>query len=402
MARVSAYLPVLLVLGLLAAGSCLSSPSNSLSEESYRQLARVHALMEQENYAQAQRYLDSLRLSTRYDKYASAMVLQTYAYLYAEMGEIEQAIAAIDQSLALQSLPDEALHRLRYLSAQLHSRQGDNTAALTYLTDWFAEEKSPSPEAHMLAARIYENLGDVSTAIDHLERAMRQVTAIKDMPLRQLSALYQQAGRRQDAAAMLVRLINRDGGRADDWWRLSTVYRDLGEERMVLAVLLLAEQRGLLQNEADLLALVNYCRYLDLPYEAAKLLNTAIQQGRVAETSEHWALLADAWAAAKETARALSAINQAISLTDDPALHLKRARLAAAVEDWAQVLQAVEDMLRHPAEGQSGEAHLLAGIAQYSLNAPSEARQAFLRAEADSTTRSQADLWLQLLSQKSH
>ena len=400
MGRVFVYLPDLLLFGLLAAGSCLGNPSNSLTEESYKQLARVHELMERKKYAQALTGLDSLRLSTRQDKYATALVLQTYAYLYAEMGKTELAITAIEQSMAMQSLPHEALHKLRYLSAQLHLNRGDDTGALTYLSDWFAEERAPSQEAHMLAARIYENLGDVLAAINHLERAMNQATPVQETTLRQLSALYLQVGRGQDAAAMLTQLIECDGGRADDWWRLSAVYRDLGEDRMALVLLLLAEQRGLLQKEANYLALVNYCLYLDLPYKAAKLLDTAMQRGQVAKSSEHWALLADAWAGAKETAKAIMAINRAVSLTDDPALHLKRARLAAAIADWEQVLRAVEDMLRHPSPGQSGEAHLLAGIAHYFLEARSEAVQPFRRAQADSGTRTQADQWLHLLSRQ--
>ena len=395
--RQFSYFHGLLFILLIVTGAYIYADSNKLSEESYQQLAKVHEFMEQKNYDQALRELDTLDHNIQKDKYTKAIILQTYAYLYSRMEKNNLARNAAKESLTLESLPKEAEHELLYLSAQLHVKQDDYAGALPYLTEWFAKENSPKQDAHMLAAVMYTKLGNTSAAIGHLERALNTETGTKEILFRQLIALYLHVKRKKDAIALLKQLINEYGEKADDWWQLSAVYRDMGDESTALAVLILAKQRGVLQSESDLLTLVNYYLYLDLPYDAATLLDNALQHRQVTETVEYWELLADAWSRAWEPSKALSAINRAVLLTDEPKLQLKRARIALIVEDWTQVLQAVDDSLNHLSVGQNGEAYLLAGIAHYHRDELSKARQAMQMAKLDSSTVTQADQWLELL-----
>ncbi len=389
----------LLLAILILAGPGVGAKTDNLSEGTYQQLAKVHALMEREQYTQALRSLDELRLSLQHNKFETAMLLQTYAYLYTRMQRYALAITAIQDSFALKSLPRKVNHDLHYLSAQLRAGQGDYPGALADLKAWLAEEKAPQPDAHVLAGVIYAKLGDTSAALEHLELAMRLAPEPDEMQMRQLLAVYLEAGRNRDAAGLLQRIITRHGERIEDWRRLSAVYRELGDERMALAVLVLAQRKGLLQSEADLLALVKYYLYLELPHEAAGLLATSLEQNRVASSRDNWELLADAWSRSRETTRAIQALERAASFADDPQLHLKRARLAAMQEDWEQVLSAVADALRDSSLSKPGEAYLLAGIAHHYRGERISARTAFIRAEADATTRGQARQWLDSLAQ---
>ena len=83
--RQFSYFHGLLSILLIVTGAYIYADSNKLSEESYQQLAKVHEFMEQKNYDQALRELDTLDHNIQKDKYTKAIILQTYAYLYSRM-----------------------------------------------------------------------------------------------------------------------------------------------------------------------------------------------------------------------------------------------------------------------------------------------------------------------------
>jgi hypothetical protein len=397
MIRVSLLLQ--LWLGWWLVGVSLAVAEPALSERTYRELAKVHELMQQERFTQALQRLDRLAPKLKHDKFETAMLQQTYAYLYTSMQRYVLAIDAIQRSLASQVLPREATRNLLYLSAQLRVAEGDYSAALEDLTAWFEEQETPQTDAHRLAGVIHLNLQKPTKAIEHLEFALDLAKQPQEAPMRQLMAAYVQAGRLRDAATLLQQIILRWGNRSEDWRQLAALYRELGDDRMALAVLVLAKRRGLLPDETDLLNLARYYLYLDLPYEAARLLATALQNKQLTSTPENWELLGDAWSRARETTKAIESLARAASLTNDPELHLKRARLAAAREDWQGVLQAVQAAMQIGTENNRGEAYLLAGIAHHHLDDEGSARAAFLQAQAESNTREQAQQWLVWLAQ---
>ncbi len=393
-------LHAVLATALALAGPVTSAGAavNNLRESTYRQLEKVHAFMEREDHAQALHKLDALSPKVRGMDYERAVVLQTYGYLYTDMAHYARALESIRESLALNALPREATRNLLYLSAQLRVQKADYAGAIADLVKWFAGEKSPRADAHVLAGVAYAYLGDYTAAIEHLELAMNIGSGAQEAHMRQLLAVYLQAHRYRDAAGLLQRVIIHNPGKVDDWRRLSGIYRELSDDRKALAVLDLAHRRGLLKSERDLLMLVNYYLYLDAPGEAAKLLASSLEAGTLASTGDNWELLAGAWSRSREPSRAMQALIRAAALENDPRLHLRRARLAVVTEDWGQVLEAVTAMLSSGTMEQAGEAHLLAGMAHHRRGEDSTALSDFARAEKHPESRAQARQWLDYLA----
>ena len=381
-------------IAILMSGSGHAESAGALSERSYQQLARVHDLMGREDYAQALQVLDALRPRLKYSDYEHAVLLQTYGYLYAEMERYDQAIAAIRESLALKSLPRKVTRDLLYLCARLRALEADYAGSVTDLIKWFEGEKAPEPEPHALAGVAYAQLGDYSQAIKHLELAVETAAKPQQRHLRQLLSVYTEAREFGPAAALLQGLIASNPDHVADWRQLSAVYHHQGDYQTALAVLKLAHRRGLLASEQDLLTLANYHLYMDAPDEAAQLLESSIKKGAVESTSDNWEILAGAWSHAKETAKAIQGLARAAALKDRPQLHLKRARLAAAVEDWDQVLESTAAVLRSESPVQPGESYLLAGIAHHQCGEAAEARDAFNQAKEYPAMHKKAQQWL--------
>ncbi len=371
-------LHIICCLVLMFGNAGTAAAQKSLSESTYKQLTKVHELMQKEDYAEALAKLNALRPRVQHNGYEQAVVLQTYSHLYVAMERYALAIESIEQSLALQSLPEDVTRNLLYLSAQLRIAEGDNAGALVDLERWFSGETEPQPAPHALAGVAYSRLEEYPAAIQHLEVAVNTGLKPQELHMRQLLAVYLLAQRNREAAGLLQRIITSYPGRSADWRQLSAIYRQLGDDRKALAVMELAYRQGMLNSAQDLLGLVNYYLYLDAPREAAKLLASLLKKGLLTPNREHWELLAAAWTRSRETLRAIHALSRAASLENDPELHLKRAQLAAAVEDWDQVLMAVADIQRADSLSQFAEVHLLAGIAHHRRGEISSAREAFL------------------------
>ena len=77
--------------------------SHSVSERTYRQLSRVHELMQRQRYAEALAGLDRMRSRVKRKPYENALVLQTYGYIYARQDQYRQAIDALEACLALKA-----------------------------------------------------------------------------------------------------------------------------------------------------------------------------------------------------------------------------------------------------------------------------------------------------------
>ena len=372
--------------------------TNRLSERTHRQLSRVHELMQQRGYDEALAGLDRLRPRVKHKRHAQALLLQTYAYLFANTEQYRKAVDALSQSLALEALPPPATERSLYVLAQLQMAVDDYAGALASLERWFQLAEDPAPDAHALAGTVYAQLRRYPDAATQLSKAIDLSKEPQETWYRQLLAVYYQSSKYGPAATLLEKMIRRFPEHKDYWLQLSSVYRELGNDTQAVAVMELAHVHGLLTRESELVNLARYYLYVGLPHKAAQLLDESLEAGNVTPTADNYELLVDAWLQAREIDRALAASERALESLPHADLYLKRARLLADKEQWSDVIAAVELALAAAELGSPGKAHLLQGIAHYNLRQPAKAKSSFERAGTFADSREQAQQWTRHLS----
>jgi tetratricopeptide (TPR) repeat protein len=368
--------------------------SRQLSERTYKQLSRIHTLMDKERYHEALAGLDGMRPRVEHKPYEHALLLQTYGHLHARQAQYPQAIAVLGQCLDLAVLPEAASQQTLYLLAQLQLATADYQAATISLERWFALEKQPAPAAHALAGTAYAYTKHYPGAVKHLGKAIELARNPDKNWYRQLLAVYYESSQYQAAAKLLERLITQSDGDKDYWLQLSGIYRELGNNERSLAVMELAYLRGLLTQETELVNLARYYLYMELPYKAGQLLEKALREGSINPDMENWRLLNDAWVLAREPDLALAATERAMEFTRDAELHLVRAQLLADREQWSSVLREAETAITTGGLDSPGKAHLLKGIAHYKLQQLRRAQASFEHARDFEDTRKQAGRWL--------
>ena len=394
---------LILVLVLVLSGLALSPPAaaqrevQQISERTYQQLSRAHDLMKQGRYEDALANLDRLRTRVQRRRDELALVLQSYGHLYASQEKYPQAIAALTDCLALEALPASATARTLYVLAQLQMVVADYPAAVTTLEQWFKLQRNPAPAARALAGTAYAQVQRYAEAAEQLSKAIEEANRPAENWYRQLLAVHYQSRQYTAAAELLQRMIVLFPARKDYWLQLSGVYTETGSRTRAVAVLELAYLQGLLSEEHDLLSLAQHYLYTGLAHKAAELLEQSLRDGAVTASVDNWKLLVDAWLHARETDRALVAVEQALESAPHADLYLRLAQLLADRERWHEVVRATELALAQDSLSSPGTAHLLAGMAQFHLQRPREAHSCFERALEFDHSRSQAQQWLRHL-----
>lgn len=387
-----------LTLSLLNPLLARAAVTQQISERTYQQLSQAHNLMQKQRYDGALAQLDRLRPRVTHRRAELALVLQTYGHLYAALDKYPQAITALSECLALEALPRPATARTLYLLTQLQMVVTDYAGAVSSVEKWLKLQRDPAPAGRALAGTAYAGAQRYTEATRQLRLAIQHAERPEEDWYRQLLAVHYQSGQYAQAAGLLHRMILLFPERKAYWLQLSGVYSESGDHTQSLAVLELAYLQGLLTEERELLNLAQHYLYTGLAHKAGELLEDSLRKGALARTQANWNLLIDAWLHARETSRALAAVERALESVEHAELHLRHAQLLADREDWPGVMDATGRALAGDGLTAPGKAHLLAGMAQFHLQRPQQAQSRFERAREFDHSRQQAEQWLQHLA----
>ncbi len=118
-------------------------------------------------------FLNALSPQTREKLQGNILYINlTMAQLYAEIGELDSALALMKPALESEALPDNQKLQLYYQVANIYLTMGDTTKAAEYLqmiVDRMPQEK----EVHNQLARIYLKQGDTAKALEILKEAAK-------------------------------------------------------------------------------------------------------------------------------------------------------------------------------------------------------------------------------------
>lgn len=381
----------------------LAARQQALSKQLYQRLQDSLQLIESGDTARAITQLERMLADNKQRPYAQAVLLQTLAHAHIARQDYQAAIPRLEQGLALAVLPDEAQQRLRFNLAQLYLATARYEAAITMLQRWLAKAQAM---AQPVRAEIYAMLGsarlqlkDYKQAIAPLQQAIAHSEAPKESWYQGLLGAHYALKDYPQCAALLREMISLFPERTRYWRQLAGVELTRGHHGKALAVLELAWRDGQLTSERDLLQLAQLYLYRTEPYKAAQLLEQAIGQGHITATTKHWQLAADAWYQARETARSIAALQQALAGGAGADLRLRLARLQLEAGQRQAAVSSLRQMLAQPGLDTTtrGRAWLLLGMAEYQGKALAKARAAFVEASRIAPSRADAEQWLAFL-----
>jgi tetratricopeptide (TPR) repeat protein len=388
---------------LMTLVACLALPLTSmaedeylLSEATYKSLNAAQEKMEQQQYRQAEADLKKLVGETDAGSYERAVVLQTLGYLYSETEEYQLAAEQFEDALALNALPEDVTHNLRYNLAQLLISDGAYQKGIDLLTQWLNKEPQANSSAYVLLATAYYQINQFTNAVEAIRTAIQRDNSPKENWYRLQLSAHMEMQQYNQAINVLEILIERFPVNKTYWDQLAALYAQQEKRLTSLAVQMLAKRLNLGDNDT-VLRLANMYRYLNIPYKSAQLLQKSMDDGVIERNFKNLESLADSWLAARENENATQVLAQMQSMDSSGETDLKLARVFISMEQWDEAAGPLQQSLEKLPEAKRGQAWMLSGMVNYHLGNMQQSEQHLNRALAYTEVRNQASQWLRHL-----
>lgn len=390
--------------GLLLVMALFSTPlvaaKKALSKGVYQVLEMTQTWLEEGEENRAIKRLGELVKETAGQPYEQAIAFQSLAHAYIALENYPSAIANLERSIALDTLPEEAAQRIRYNLAQLYmATEGYKQAALL-MDAWLSANDAPPAEAYVMLGSAYLQLKEYQKAVAPLDQAIAMSDAPKESWYQNLLAAYSELKAYKQCTTLLRVMIQRFPGRSVYWSQLAGFELMRQRYRQALAILELAYLQGYLKNERELLNLAQLYGMRDAAYKAGVLLEKEINAGRIKPTRKNWEQLASMWQQARELLHSIAALEQAVKQEPEGKVSLRLGQLYMEVKRWDDAGRILQQVIDNNVKENDllARALLLLGISHYENDKLALSWAAFKSAEQYSVVRKEASQWLGFLA----
>jgi tetratricopeptide (TPR) repeat protein len=385
----------------------------AMREKVYTLLSEAQAaLEEEENATVALEKLEQLQKMRDLNSYELAQMWTFYGYVYFQEENFREAARAYENVLA-QDPPSAMEIQTLYALGQLSFVIEDYDSAVKYLRRWFEEAENPGPDPYVLLCQgIYQQgaelEGDAAKAkyreaIEPCRTAIR-LARERDLPVREnwwllLRTFYYELEDFENMLAVLEQLIT-DFPRKEYWLQVSGVYGELGQEQNQLAAYEIAYKQGFLTRSSEIVTLAQLLLQANVPYKAAKVLESGFEAGLVENDVQNNRLLAQAWMLAMEDAKAIDPLMRAARQSDDGELDYRLAQTYFNLEDYDKAIESARQALEKGDLKRESSVQVLLGMSLYNEERYEESKAAFREARQDSDTRQLANQWINHVTQE--
>lgn len=346
--------------------------AGALTETTYNRLSRIYDDIGEEEYASAYSALEDLLGRIRRDEYEQAIVYQAMGHVRMQQDRPEEAIRHFRQAVELNRLPNNQHFEMILMIGHLYYGIERYQDALNQLDLWFCV--TPADQRNVVEVWVMK--ASIHAQIDEFREALNAVDTAIDMsddPREQWFALklgmHLELNEYRPAIEVLKILIPMSPANKNYWLQLAALYSEIENEEESKSTLQLAHRRGLLDRQTEYMQLASLLQARGAPRRAAEVMEDGLSKGVVEESRRHWEMAAGAWYEARELDNALNAYERAGAHSADGKIDLQRAFLLVDLERWEQARDALTRAreLGGLNDGETGNALLLLGMAEFNL-----------------------------------
>lgn len=383
------FIPSILSSNVLAA----TDEAYLLTEKTWNALSKINKLLDEGDANSAVSKLHELLPRVVENNYDHAVTQQTLGYAYNRLENYPEAISAFKSALNLGALPPDVSHQVRYSLAQIQIYSGDYAGGIKTLERWLTQERNPDLDALILVGSAYYETGQYDKAIRYAKRVIQAQPRYDDAWHQLLVSAYFKTSQFSSAATVLEKMIRLEPANKTYWQQLLSAWQNSGDDQKALATLDLMHRNQLLSAD-EVKQLINMYLYLDMPYEAAQLLEQKIEIGALSADQKNLEWMGEIWLYANERKKAATVFKQLANVQNSGQLQARIGRIYYDLRDYKNTITHLQSAVKLGGLEQRAQSYLLLGIAAFNSQNLQLAESAFLQANAASSTRSQAEWWL--------
>jgi len=372
--------------------------SATLTPSVYKKLEKAQAAIQNGKSDVALDILFSVEKKAKERSMDKAMSWQLIGHVYVSRENYKEAINAYEKSLAQQSLEERIQFNIMRNLGQLYISQEYYEKGKEALLTWLANSKGKigRAEAHILIANAYAELKNTSEAISHVKRAIALNKLTPENWYQMLLGLYYQTEQYVECINLLKKMLIIFPQQKRYWQQLAGIYINLGKEQDALMILQLAWKKGLLDGKKDILELSNLYASQGLPFEAANVLKSGLNENLIENDFENWQRVANFYLQAKESHRSVNALEQRIKLAKSSDDYISAVKITMSAERWQLALKIIERAKKEKLD-KADDLSFLNGIILFELNELQQAKYQFSKLVSSKKYKNEVSQWLEYL-----
>ena len=252
--------------------------------------------------------------------------------------------------------------------------------------------------ASLIKLKLQEDLADTRKSSDkyaEIEEAIKSIEAdaanLAKGPTREnwwllLRAAYFELEQMDKVKEILERLVV-EWSKKEYWTQLSAFYGQDKQEKEQMAAYQTAYHEGFLEKSSEFVQMAQLYLSVEAPYEAAKLLQKAIDEDKVDKEVKNWKILAQAWFLSGYDEPAIVALREAAKLSDDGELDIRLARSLNNIADYEGCTNSAKTAIQKGDLKRLDESYITLGMCQFEVADYEGAKDAFANAKIDAGRR---------------
>lgn len=281
------------------------------SSKAGEQVLEAQNMMTANDFNGALAKLNSVLTMPELNPYEKSTIYQMQGAVYYELNNYQQAIQGFENAISAGGLLPKEIDNLRVNIAQLLIGNGQYARGAQMLEDWDRNGGTLKPNHIDMLVQAWVQAENYNKALPWAERWFRSANPKERKHFDLLNFLYnnlKMPGKQADIVKDMIAKWPEDKTLWDNW---ASLLANGGREQDAFEVNKMLYLGGALSTEQDLLKVVQYYSFYDMPFQAAKILEREINAGRIANSPDKLVQLSDLFRQAREYDRAIPILDKA-------------------------------------------------------------------------------------------
>ena len=294
-------------------------------------------LINSDQHSAALSQLSNVLTQPDLNAYERSTIYQMQGSSYYELNQYGPAISAFENAInAGGLLPNEA-DSLRVNIAQLMIANGQYAQGAQALENYINRGGQQKPQYVEMLVQAWVQSENYSKALPWAEKWFNQASPKERKHFDLMNFLYNNLGQQGRQADIVKQMINRWPEDKALWDAWASMLANGGREQEAFEVTKMLYLGGALNSEQELMKVVQYYSFYDMPFQAAQILEKEMNAGRISRSSEKMVQLSSLFRQAREYKRAIPVLESAAASSGQAKLY---ADLGEALYNEGQCVKA--------------------------------------------------------------
>lgn len=283
------------------------------SSKSGEKVLEAQNLMSANNFSGALAKLNETLAIEGLNPYEKSIIYQMQGSCYYELNNYNSAISAFESSISSGGFNQKEKDQVRVSIAQLLIGNGQYARGAQMLEDFGRNGGTLSPQHIEYIYQAWVQAENYSKALPWAEKWFNNASPKERKHFDVLNFLYSNLKMPAKQADIVKVMIGRWPDDKSLWENWASLLSSGGRVEEAFEVNKMLYLGGLFKTESELLKVIQYYAYYDMPFQAAELLEREMNASRVSQTPERLVQLSGYFRQAREYKRAIPILERAAS-----------------------------------------------------------------------------------------